>query len=127
MEDAVLLIDSHEKLVFASRGCYVSPQTYIALLLKKIVIIGSHHKIANKFRECCFVAESQKYNFSEELKVPRNCTNSVYSAFRCDIEKLKRCFEEAERIDVLEWSELYNQKLSELELQKKKFVLDVKI
>lgn len=114
IKEAVFLIGSNEKFVFASRGCYVPPEVYIAILLKKQVIVSSHHKILPEFHESCCIVNSEKYDFSSELKVPRSCMNSVYYAYRCNVTEIGNCLKEKNFINNSECLELYEHIKKEL-------------
>ena len=92
VQEIVELIGSHETLVFASRGCIIPPQVYIALLLGKNTIIGTHHIIFDFLKPYCSIIESSPYEFSMEMNVPASCMNLPYLAFRINTEKLEESF-----------------------------------
>lgn len=81
-------IQKYKSFLFMSRGCYVPPQVYIAIMDKKDVFICKHHIIQEELKTNVHIVESECMSFAEELKVPCCCMNLAYSAYRCDTIQL---------------------------------------
>lgn len=94
MKEAVEFIGTHQTLLFASRGCAVSPQVYISLILEKRTVIGRHHMILSNLLPYCSITEGNPYEFAPELEVPFSCLNLPFVAFRIltqDITEKMNC------------------------------------
>lgn len=88
IREIVKFIGENETLLFASRGCAVPPQVYIALILGKKIIIGQHHKLLNWLHPYCSIVESTPKEFANELNVPVSCLNLPYVAYRMNSQKM---------------------------------------
>lgn len=91
INEIVDFVGRNETLLFASRGCAVSPQVYIALLLGKKTVIGQHHMIIIWLQPYCSIVEATPHEFAEEMNVPSACLNLPYVAFRMNSQKLFEC------------------------------------
>lgn len=88
IREIVKFIGENETLLFASRGCAVPPQVYIALILGKKIIIGQHHMLLNWLNPYCSIVESTSEEFAYELNVPVSCLNLPYVAYRMNSQKM---------------------------------------
>lgn len=88
INEVIDFIDQHNTFLFASRGCCISPQVYISLLLGKHTVIGKHHKILTCLLEYCDVIDSQAFEFADEMQLPKSCLNIPYVACRLNYKQL---------------------------------------
>lgn len=82
------LINSNDYYINASRTICGSPELYMALLLKKNVIIPSHLNILEELKLYCIQVPSNTFQFAQELNVPTSCINSNYYACRIEVKDL---------------------------------------
>lgn len=98
INEVIEFVGCNETLLFASRGCVVPPQVYIALMLGKKTIIGQHHMILNWLQPYCSIVEATPFEFAGELNVPASCLNLPYAAFRINAQRLYEKFSETKEL-----------------------------
>lgn len=88
MTEIVNLIAENETLLCASRTICGFPEAYIAIFLRKKIIIPEHLRIVKELKKICILVKSSPVFFADELKLPISCINSNYYAYRVDEEDL---------------------------------------
>lgn len=84
IHEIVKLISNTDLLISVGRNCCVPPQVYIAMLLKKHVILAEHQKkyLYKDLNDLCISVKSKPYSFAKEINLPLSCFNMHYLAFR---------------------------------------------
>ncbi len=94
------LVNDNSILVSAGRGCIVPPQVYIAMLLKKNVIIGKNHQFLPVLTQYCNVVSCEQKKFAQSMGIAENSMNLSFVCNEMNENELKNVIRTSKAADV---------------------------
>ena len=94
IKETARFLSEFQTVIFANRNAFTPPEFYMAIMLKKNIIIPAHFLTFDALKPYYTVIKSELKPVSDDFDIPASCLNSAFLSGEADAEELEKALSE---------------------------------